>query len=200
MPSIQTLLKVSAFCTFNASLLSRTHAQVSEDPSCRATLEMIHNGLMAVTDPTCLVANGEPGCDLFGLPDCRVCALTSESLDDDIPLCESLDIFNHDDTPGEESLADEGFNDEPLVPPPVVPVTPVDPIEPVEPVEPVEPANPTEPSVEEEYVPTVIVLPSDELIEPESSIWDDSEGSSDFTDDSASRDEQDSARRLRTQL
>ncbi|KAG1687373.1 hypothetical protein DVH05_005245 [Phytophthora capsici] len=190
MPSLQTMLKLCAFLTLHGRLVSKTQAQVPDDPSCRATLQMAHDGLMAVTDPTCLVANGEPGCDLFGLPDCRVCALTSESLDDDIPLCDSLDIFN-DDAPGEESLADDGFNDEPLVPPPVVPVTPVDPIEPVDPID---------SSVEEEDVPTVIVLPTDVLIEPVSSIGDDSEGSSDFTADSDSRDEQDGGRRLRTQL
>ncbi|KAL3673140.1 hypothetical protein V7S43_002435 [Phytophthora oleae] len=189
MSCIQALLKVFALCTLNASLLPGARAQVPEDPSCRATLEMLHNGLMAVTDPTCLVANGEPGCDLFGLPDCRVCALTPDSIDDDVSLCELLDIFNHDI--GEESLSDEGFNDKPQIPPPVVPVNPVDPIEPVEPVE---------SSGEEDYVPIVIVLPTDVFIEPESSIWDDSEGSTDFTHDSDIGGEQDAAKHLRTQL
>ncbi|KAG6958233.1 hypothetical protein JG688_00010597 [Phytophthora aleatoria] len=193
MTSIQTLLKVVAFCALNARLLSAARAQVvlalPEDHSCRTTLEMAHDGLMAVTDPDCLVTDDEPGCNLFGRPDCRVCALMPEIVADEVPLCELLDIFNQENGPfGEESVDFDFY--EPQIPPPLVPVGPIGPPEPVEPVE---------SSDEEDYVPTVIVLPTDVFIE--SSVWDDSEASTDDAEDSdAGVEQNDPTRHLRAQL
>ncbi|KAF1774285.1 hypothetical protein GQ600_23016 [Phytophthora cactorum] len=138
---------------------------------------MAHDGLMAVTDPDCLVTDDEPGCNLFGRPDCRVCALMPEIVAD-----EESGPF------GEESVDFDFY--EPQIPPPLVPVGPIGPPEPVEPVE---------SSDEEDYVPTVIVLPTDVFIE--SSVWDDSEASTDDAEDSdAGVEQNDPTRHLRAQL
>lgn len=193
MACIQMLLKAFAFCALNASLLIGAHAQVTfvlpEDPSCRTTPEMVHDGLMAVTDPNCLVANDEPGCNIFGLPDCRVCALMPEGIAYDVLPCELLDIFNEEsEALGEESVNGEDCDYEPLLPPPLIPAKTVG------------ATDPAESSAEEDYVPIVIVLPTDVIIEPESSIWADSE-SSDYGEAEVEQGENSHVtRHLRTQL
>jgi hypothetical protein len=63
---------------------------------------------------------------------------------------------------------------------------------------PVEADRPTD-SSEEDYVPIVIVLPTDIFIEAESSLWTDSDESGSGESDDG-EDGQDDARRLRAQL
>ncbi|GMF22464.1 unnamed protein product [Phytophthora lilii] len=202
MTCIQSLLKVVAFCALNASLLHSARAQlvvvVPEDPACRATPDMVYAGLMAVTDPACLATTQEPGCNLFGIPDCRACALMPEGTSTEAPSCELLDVFKQESEAfGSDPVSPEDCNCEPQVPPPLVPATPV------EPHDPVETTDSTEASEEEDYAPIVIVLPTDIFIEAESSVWADSEGSSEPGDESEAGDEEDEPnvyRRLRTQL
>ncbi|EGZ23493.1 hypothetical protein PHYSODRAFT_310799 [Phytophthora sojae] len=204
MVCVQTLLKVLAFCALNVSLLPRAQANIvlvlPDDPACRSTPDMVYAGVMAITDPACLDSNEDPGCNLFGIPDCRACALLPEAASPDTPPCELLVVFNQesiDNAFGDEPpVSTEDCSDcEPDVPPPLVPSNPVDPIEPVE--------TPDESSEPEDYVPIVIVLPTDVFIETESSIWADSDSSADYDDDSDGGGEQggiDTGRRLRTQL
>ncbi|KAL4106724.1 hypothetical protein PRIC1_004771 [Phytophthora ramorum] len=139
---------------------------------------MVHDGVMAITDPTCLEGNDQPGCNLFGLPDCRACALVTEAVADNVPPCELLDLESEafGDVPVKEG---DCIDCEPLVPPPL---------------QPRESAHPPESSEEEDYVPIVIVLPTDIFIETESSDWSDSEESDNGEGTAAA------TRRLRTQL
>jgi len=183
MVGIHTLLKALAFCALNPSLLAQAQVIfVLPDPSCSATPEMVHAGLLAFTDPNCLEPTDEPGCNLFGLPDCRACALLPDAVADNVPPCELLDIFTQESEElGGEPVDCEGCDCEPGMP-----------------RMPVEADRPTD-SSEEDYVPIVIVLPTDIFIEAESSLWTDSDESGSGESDDG-EDGQDDARRLRAQL
>ncbi|EEY68500.1 uncharacterized protein PITG_04972 [Phytophthora infestans T30-4] len=137
-----------------------------EDVSCRATLEMVRDGLVTVTDADCFVDDNGPGCNLFEIPDCRVCALMSESVADDVPLCVLLEVFNQESEPFGDASVDFDY-DEPQIPPPLVPVEPTEPVDPVE----------TPQSSENESYS--FVLSSDDS-KTESSVWDGTESSTDY--------------------
>ncbi|KAE8888305.1 hypothetical protein PF005_g30926 [Phytophthora fragariae] len=152
---------------------------------------MVYAGVMAITDPACLESSEEPGCNLFGVPDCRACALMPEAVSADSPPCELLVVFNQESA----AVAGEDCGEcEPEVPPP---------LSPADAAQPVGTTGSDESSAQEDYVPIVIVLPTDVFIEVESSVWTDSGSSSGFDDDSDAGGEQDTSnvgRRLRTQL
>ncbi|KAG6592560.1 uncharacterized protein IUM83_10684 [Phytophthora cinnamomi] len=199
MVSIQTLLKALAFCVLNASLLPRAQADIvlvlPEDPACTSTPDLVYAGIMAITDPACLDSSEDPGCNLFGIPDCRACALVPEAVTSDSPPCKLLVVFNQDALQGEQPANSRNCNDcEPEVPLPLVPGSSVDSVKSVE------TADANESSGQEDYVPIVIVLPIEVFIETESSVLVDSESSSDYDDDSDAGDESNVGRRLRAQL
>ncbi|GMG16706.1 unnamed protein product [Phytophthora fragariaefolia] len=156
--------------------------ELPDDPACSATSDMIYAGLMAVTDPACLEASAVPGCNLFGIRSCRVCAVMPEGVSVDTPPCELLSVFSEKSAAvafgGQQSVSSEDCECEPDIPPPLTPIDPLSSIEPVE------SPDSQQSSQQEDYVPIVIVLPTDVFIEAKSSVWTDSEASSDDALDS----------------
>ncbi|RLN71988.1 hypothetical protein BBJ28_00000981 [Nothophytophthora sp. Chile5] len=97
LSSLTTLLAFSALLEHVASVVSAQGLIFAplETPGCAATPAMVQAGHMAVTDPACLAAEDEPGCNLFGIQGCRACALMPGYVEDEVPPCDALEVFEH---------------------------------------------------------------------------------------------------------